>query len=376
MSFGASRKGRGWSHEQARDIRDWVRWASQVGPTITDTSISLESVTSGFLLPEPARERPPYVPLSIEWPYQLVATFSDRRKASYSDQPFSLLDTELSLTEHTPDRPLRFELKTPLWALEFEFNEDDPPTIHPVGNDGQIFTPSGSGSLAAFLTAHGLLVTFEDGAVLVEQGFLLRPDRERRLFPVDAIETIDWSGVNIKRESQGADRDPVTIQHRAIQALQSEEDWEVVLDDDGTGELADIVLLRRNEDALDVLLAHCKYSSGDKPGARIDDLYDVCGQSMKMNRAKSIPEMLTKRLFRREQQRQAAGKSGLVAGDIETLAAIAREARYRALQVTVAIVQPGMSKSVVSEDMRALLGATDRFLSETHGMRLRVIASP
>lgn len=148
-----------------------------------------------------------------------------------------------------------------------------------------------------------------------------------------------------------------------------------MLDDDGTGELADIVLLRRTDDALDVLLAHCKYSSGDKPGARIDDLYDVCGQSMKMNRAKSMPELLTKRLFRREQQRQADGKSGLISGDIESLAAIVGEARYRALHVTVAIIQPGMSKSRASEDMRALLGATERFLAETHGMRLRVIAS-
>jgi hypothetical protein len=58
------------------------------------------------------------------------------------------------------------------------------------------------------------------------------------------------------------------------------------------------------------------------------------------------------------------------------LAAIVREARYRTLNVAVAIVQPGMSKSLASEDMRALLGGTERFLVETHGMRLRVIASP
>ncbi|MFJ9390430.1 hypothetical protein ACIRON_16510 [Nocardioides sp. NPDC101246] len=378
VSFGASRKGRVWSHEQARDIHDWVNWATQVGPTITDTSISLESVMSGFLLPEPAQERPPYVPLSIEWPYQLLATFSERRKVSYREQSFSLLDTELALSDHTADQPLRFKLKTPAWELEFEFDfhEDAPPTIRPVADDGQILTPDGAGSLAAFLTAHGLLITFEDEVVLVEQGFLLRPDRERRLFPIDSIETIDWTGVNIKRESQGSQRDPATIQHRAIQALSAEDDWEIVIDDDGAGELADIVLLKRTEDALEVLLAHCKYSSGDKPGARIDDLYDVCGQSMKMNRAKAIPELLTKRLFRREQMRQSVGKSGLVVGDIETLAAIVREARFRTLSVAVVIIQPGMSKSRASDDMRALLGGADRFLFETHGMRLRVIASP
>lgn len=91
--------------------------------------------------------------------------------------------------------------------------------------------------------------------------------------------------------------------------------------------------------------------------------------------AKSVPELLTKRLFRREQQRQSVGKSGLIVGDIATLATIVRVARYRTLHVAVAIIQPGMSKSLASDDMRALLGATDPFPFETHGMKLRVIAS-
>jgi hypothetical protein len=157
--------------------------------------------------------------------------------------------------------------------------------------------------------------------------------------------------------------------------LSSEADWEIVIDDDGTGELADIVLMRRNDDSLEVLLVHCKYSSMPTPGARIDDLYDVCGQAMKMNRAKSFPDQLTKRLLRREIDRQSKGRTGIILGNSGLLSTIVREARYRDLQATVAIVQPGLSKSVVSEDMRALLGGTERFLSETYGTRLRVIGS-
>lgn len=378
VSFGASRKGRVWSHQEARDIHDWVRWSHQVGPAITDESVSLESVMSGFLLPEPAKERPPHVPLAVEWPYQLVATLSESRQMSYDGKSFSLLDTELRLVDHTAGGPLAFELVTPAWSLtyEFEFREEEPPLIRPQGDDGQALTPTGGSSLAAFLTSHGLMVTFEDELVLVEQGLLLRPNRERRLYPTASIETIDWSGVNIQRESQGPDRDPATVQHRAIYTLSAEVDWEVVIDDDGTGELADIVLMRRVDDDLEMLLAHCKYSSKPQPGARIEDLYDVCGQAMKMNRAKSLPELLTRRLLRRETRRQAAGGTGLEVGDVELLTNIVREARYRKLRTTVAIIQPGMSRSTASEDMRALLGATDRFLTETFGMKLRVIGSP
>lgn len=377
VSFGASRKGRVWSHEEADDIHDWVRWARKVGPVITDETIPLDSVMSGFLLPEPAKERPPYVPLALEWPHELVATLSENRRIVYAGQGFSFLDTELRLRDHKADGPLAFDVVTPGWSLGFEyvFRDDEPPLIRAIGNDGVVETAKGKGALSAFLTQHGLFVTFEDEIVLIEQGFLLRPDRERRLLPPEAVETADWSGIDIQRESQGPGRDPSTIQHRAIEILSSEADWEIVIDDDGPGELADIVLMTRSEESLDVLFVHCKYSSKPAVGARIDDLYDVCGQAMKMNRAKSIPELLTRRLLRREVERQGKGASGLVVGNADLLATIAREARYRKLRTSVAIVQPGMSKAAISEDMRALLGATERFLADTYGMRLRVLGS-
>ena len=377
VSFGASRKGRIWSHEEANDIHDWVRWARKVGPMITDETISLDLVMSGFLLPEPATERPPYVPLAIEWPHELVVTLSEARRLVHAGDAWSLLDTELRLSAHTANGPLRFEVVTPTWSLEFEyvFDEVEPPVIRPVAADAIIETPRGSGGLAAFLTRYGLLVTFEDEIVLVEQGFLLRPDRERRLLPVEAIEVADWTGINIKRESQGPDRNADTVQYRTIELLAAEADWEIVLDDDGTGELADVVLMQRADEDLDVVFAHCKYSSKPQAGARIDDLYDVCGQAMKMNRSKSVPELLTRRLLRRERDRQSKGATGLVVGTVDTLATIVREARYRKLRAVVVIVQPGMSKAVVTEDMRALLGGTDRFLTDTYGMKLRVIGS-
>lgn len=377
VSFGASRKGRIWSHQEANDIHDWVGWARQIGPVITDESIDLESVMSGFLLPEPAIRRPPYVPLAIEWPHELVATLSETRRLSYDGRDFALLDTELRLSDHTASGPLRFEVVTPEWSLEYEyvFDEEEPPQIVPVDQDGRVETARGVASLGSFLTQHGLLVTFEDELLLVEQGFMLRPSRERRLFSTDGIEVLDWDDINIQRESQGPDRDPTSVQHRAIEALGSEADWEIVLDDDGTGELADIALLRRDGEDLHLLLAHCKYSSKPKPGARIDDLYDVCGQTMKMNRAKSVPELLARRLLRREANRQAKGATGLIVGNMDTLTSIVREARYRRLRVSVAIVQPGMSKAKATDDMRALLGGTERFLEDTFGMRVRVIAS-
>ncbi|WP_245564017.1 hypothetical protein [Nocardia testacea] len=289
-----------------------------------------------------------------------------------------MLDTEFRITTHTAEGPLRFELLTPSWKLEFEFvfDADSPPTIRPVAEDGEMTTAAGTTSLAQFLTDTGLLVSFTDDVVLLEAGLILRPDRKKHLLPLESIEVFDWTGIDLRRESRKFDDDTTAIAYRVIEVISAETQWEVAVDDDGAGELADLVFMRRIDDKLEVLLVHCKYSSASTPGKRIDDLYDVCGQAIKMNRAKSIPELLTRRLLKRERNRQANGRTGIIYGDLGLLVAIVEQARFRELRVQVAIVQPGMSRSKASTEMRALLGAVERFLLETYALPLRVIASP
>jgi superfamily II DNA or RNA helicase len=376
-SFGASRKGRVWSHQEASDIHDWVSWTRDIGPTITDESIDLKEVMDGFLLPVPAEERPPYVPLAIEWPHEIMGTMSESRTVSIDGESFPLIDTSLELASYEAEGDIVFNVVTPTSQVAYKivFRKGEPPAFTAIEEDARIQTTKGDQSLGAFLTDHGLFVTFDHEVVLTEGGFLLEPKRDKFLFPSEAIEAFDWKDVNIRRESQGPERDPKTVQFRTIETLASQSDWEVIIDDDGSGELADIVLMRRIDHDLEILFVHCKFSSEDKPGARIGDLYDVCGQAMKMNRAKSVPDLVVKRLLRRETIRQANGRSGLIYGTAETLAVITREAKYRKIQATIAVVQPGMSKGKVSDDMRALLGGTERFLADTYGMKFRVIAS-
>lgn len=76
-------------------------------------------------------------------------------------------------------------------------------------------------------------------------------------------------GTNLRKESQGKERDPASIQARAIDHVVALEDWDIVLDDDGTGEVADIVAIRMDGSDLRVLLVHCKYSSQDFSGSRV-----------------------------------------------------------------------------------------------------------
>jgi hypothetical protein len=64
---------------------------------------------------------------------------------------------------------------------------------------------------------------------------------------------------------------------------------DVYFDDDGPGEIADVVAIRLTENLVSVTLFHCKFSSGDMPGARVKDLYAVRGQAQKSARWRDRP---------------------------------------------------------------------------------------
>ena len=74
------------------------------------------------------------------------------------------------------------------------------------------------------------------------------PDAHRRVpFPAEHIPAWDWAGTNIRMESQREERRPASIQRKVILALLAEPAatrFDVVFDDDGSGEIADVVALR------------------------------------------------------------------------------------------------------------------------------------
>ena len=94
-----------------------------------------------------------------------------------------------------------------------------------------------------------------------------------------------------------------SIQFATIDFLKQSKEYSIIFDDDGSGEIADIVAIKDNEDDIIVELYHCKHSGGRNPEARITDLYEVCGQAEKSVFWKSDGIELIKRMKYRETKR-------------------------------------------------------------------------
>lgn len=157
--------------------------------------------------------------------------------------------------------------------------------------------------------------------------------------------------------------------------------YDVVFDDDGAGEVADIVAIKNiNNNELVIDLYHCKYCLKTdgiaRPGARIDDVYQVAGQAIKSVKWFGDKEKLILRLIDRERSRLAKGKTSRIEkGNLDDPFNLAKISRYSSFRLGISIVQTAISKAVISNEQRSVLGATETYINEVSGVKLKVIVS-
>ncbi len=124
------------------------------------------------------------------------------------------------------------------------------------------------------------------------------------------------------------------------------------------------------------MLTHCKYSSEDNPGARVEDLYDVCGQAQRSTTSRSHLQSMFQKLIRRERNRvNNHGRDGFEVGDIAELYRLQDESQQLSASFTIAIAQPGLSRQRAAANQLQLLAATEVYVREVAKANLKVFCS-
>jgi hypothetical protein len=184
-------------------------------------------------------------------------------------------------------------------------------------------------------------------------------------------------GVDIEKESQHLEKRVDSIQFSVIQELKKN-DFDVIFDDDSSGEAADIITIKVDDERkiISVEFYHCKFSKGDKPGARIDDLYELCGQSQKSIRWLINSRELFLHLLRREEKRRLERKATRIeTGDGDRIDEIFEKSDVYRTELKIFMVQPGLSKEKASQEQLELLAVTENYLKETYLIPLTLIGS-
>lgn len=379
----AARSGRIWSPRSAHSVQEWVRWCDVQGGKLLDSSINPVEVIKGFVIPEPVTQMPDEMLLAVEWPslvYESLTALPD------IDDPdgvtWNLLDLDLIAIPTPPGTPKRLALlhQAPdhdqQWQVEYSLSiKDKRLTLSALQSDVTVRSARGDElPFAQWLTDHPPTLVLANDVLVLEGRQVLRA-KVTPAFERDRLIAVPWTEVNLKKESQRREKRPDSIQHYVSRYLRDTRTFDILLDDDGTGEVADLVGLRVDDGNLVVTLVHCKYSAESVPGARVEDLYEVCGQSVRSIRRRKRTAIMLDLLSRRAGRKLELGHQPFEFGDEAALVRICEISGQLRPKFEVVIAQPGLSKSKLRDDQLPVLAGVANYLQHTAGAPLTVLIS-
>jgi superfamily II DNA or RNA helicase len=380
-SIGCSYKGRVWSRENGT-IPELIAWCSTVGAKLQDESIDTTRILDNVLIPEEVDAFPSQVVLSVDWPLELLQQSEERvvlRWGEGKEAPLSMFGIGPEVTEGDGGS-FRFRVASEEVSAVFRLEVGGDVGFrvrHESGSALSIQVGRLENTVEGYLSEYPPLVRFVDLSEL-DGNLLVRPhDPGDLVLPTERFEAWDWDDIDVSKESIW--RDGVlrkdSIQWRTARHF-VEGEFDVVFDDDGPGEAADLVCLKEEDDHIRLVLAHCKFASGEAGAARVQDVSEVCNQAVRSSKWKWKFRDLCMHVIGREKRlANEARPTRFLAGEARDVNRFVRVSRFKEIRPEIIIVQPGLSLSAPTADQRAILAAAHSFLKETIGSDLDVICS-
>jgi len=378
-TIGCSRKGKFWSYEKTNNFAEWIDWCHTLGAKLIDQSIPTDAFLRNLIKPRKITARPEKTPIAIMWPEGILDMMEDRIELQIGEAIIPIFDCEIELTRFESVGPITFRLGSDETYAQVEMTIGPNGADYRLGRGQDVRVKIGSKryTLSEWFKVDPPHIYFGDGDMLLDNELFPLPEpADHTPFDLSKIEPWDWAGTNIRKESQGLEKHSDAIQRRVIDERITSGAFDVIFDDDGSGEIADVIAMKKDGRTLSVELIHCKYSSEDLPGARLSDLYQVLGQAQKSVRWREYPQIFFQRLRSSEARRLRKDQpSRYEIGDASIVNGWLAEWNETVYEFSVTIVQPGYSKAAANQDHLRLISATEAFLMETWGMPLRLITS-
>lgn len=381
VTVGASFKGRVWSMSKS-SIPEWRNWCDGIATKLLNENIRTDGFLRHTLVPAQITSLPAAEIFTILLPDEWLIAEEDFAQIVSGTKPFLISDVGLTAWSKTTADRLTFTLTVGANdAADFELRWGPDEGVFRVaqlsGNTLHLRFKSTERLLTDFLSENVPVLLMIDGSEIRGGFHFKKHETHPFTFAPEDIRTLDWSGVPITQESKWKNGQARTasVQGRLIDERVNAFN-KFVIDDDDAGEAADIVEIAEGQSEFVFRLYHCKYASGAQPGARVKDLYEVCGQAVRSARLASNPQALIKHLERRETPALLHGRlSRFEKGDLKSLRALRRQLQRRRSRFEISIVQPGLSRAALDSDLASILGAADTYVREFTGGPLIVYGS-
>jgi len=330
------------------------------------------------------QQRPNVMPILIDWHPEMYENAESRYILDINGSVYDLSNAELNLLDPSVNQSLKFSVDTAEHSVQFEieigFNQATNEAYYKVNQltnqNSSIQYGRNNESLLDYFQQTTPTLWFADSSQLFGN-LLVKLKVQPDVFSTDSLIADDWTGVNIRNESQDiAPHIQDSIQYYFIEKIKN--DFQIIYDDDGRGEIADIVGINDSDTVIDIHLYHLKYAKNGQVNNDIDNFYQVCGQAEKSLKWKHKDgrEFFT-HLFKRKTKTLGGNNcSRIIKGTEVDLDNLLNQAKWtKAMRFHIYIVQPSLSKANASNDILLLLGNVQHYLATVGNIELKVYSS-
>ena len=378
ITIGYSSASKVWSNRYDR-IPELIAWCSTLATKFESEADVNTASGLDFLSVGEEIDKIPEQVICVDWnelAYRqpLLVEFNDSNGRRGS---CDLLDLQLDVDrEVSNSENVRIVISGPWFELAIEFSltsdvyfrtvQDDPSSVCLRKGYDTI-------SLIDYLNANPLDIYLADMSRI--NGSEIYRFKTDEFVPLDQshVQVIDWIGasVDITREFGEANDEDNTISiHDFLMQHIASQRPSILFYDHRRGEIADFVSITEREDEISISLFHCKGSATVVPATRLEDVYEVSSQVIKSTYWLNRPN----ELFERIRQRLRTG-SRLIVGNTNDLSNVFHRINEKYSCYEIFIVQPGLSKSKLSEEAMRVLAAADDYATRANSKGLVVIAS-
>lgn len=385
-SIGCTIKGKVWSYMRG-NIKEFCRWCDLIGGLISNETIDDDVVLSNTLKITPIKSLPQVMPLAIDWDADVYRYPEKRYEIIKGGKSFFLSDVELVLlsTQVCPyiDFAIYNDEIRGEYRIEYEQDENGRCHYHVCKQNGDSIGFRDAGRYYEDITDYfnannnAPVIYFINGAILYANNCVV-PNKTIEPYPVDELIPLDWTGVDISKESQHVVPYEIdSIQNHFAQHIMGA--YELLYDDDGSGEISDLIGFAVENRTINIHLFHLKFANNGLVSNQITNFYEVCGQATKClkwrdkDRVIELFDHLFKRKTKKYHNREC---SRIMKGTEDLLEQMSTDAQWKKeLKFSISIVQPALSKSDPSPDILNLLGVVKTYLADVANVKLSVYCS-
>lgn len=359
---GASARGRMWAPGR-NSIPGTLAWMASLHRRITSPQVALGRSGLDLLICGETLDAIPFTTCMADWDASTYMEPSSLRFLRNGEIVHSaeILDLEFTNFVVSVDaKTLSFEIGDQIAGVSIHFKVDEVPQFRcprPLYETQVVQAEGEVLSLEQWLQEH------PPRFFTKELNFFQHSTIYKRIASVEvspaSLQAMEWGDCEIEVEFDSQDPARQTVQRFVQGHLEAQDNNSFLIYDHRSGEAADFIVAKESNGRLVVRLYHCKGSGGAAPsGERVDDVYELAGQSVKSSRFQ-IKDSLVKHIRRRTTPKLGRGHSPFIIGDQAT--ALDLVARYAPIDIRLEIfaVQPGLSAGALSDNVRQVIAAAN-----------------